>query len=171
MAILKIIQDGDPVLRKICRPVDKITPRICRLLDDMKDTLTESGGVGLAASQVGVLRRIALVENDQGEVLELINPKIIAKSEKIQNELEGCLSIPEKWGYTERPESVTVSALDRSGKEFTVTGTMLTARAFCHEIDHLDGILFTDKVLRIISTEELHAIREEQEGMNERTSV
>ena len=163
MAILKIIKDGDPLLRKICRPVEKITPRICRLLDDMKDTLTEASGVGLAAPQVGVMRRVALVENDEGEILELINPRIIAKSEKIQNEIEGCLSIPDKWGLTERPESVTVSALDRNGNEIMVTGSMLTARAFCHEIDHLDGILFTDKVLRILTTEELRAMREEQE--------
>ncbi|MHB1153282.1 MAG: peptide deformylase [Eubacteriales bacterium] len=163
MAFLKIIKDGDPLLRKICRPVEKITPRICRLLDDMKDTLTEASGVGLAAPQVGVLRRVALVENDEGEILELINPRIVARSEKIQNEIEGCLSIPDKWGLTERPESVTVSALDRNGNEIMVTGSMLTARAFCHEIDHLDGILFTDIVLRILTTEELHAMREEQE--------
>lgn len=163
MAILKIIKDGDPLLRKICRPVDKITLRICRLLDDMKDTLAEAAGVGLAAPQVGVLRRVALVETDDGDILELINPRIIAKSEKNQNEIEGCLSIPDKWGLTERPESVTVSALDRNGNEIMVTGSMLTARAFCHEIDHLDGILFTDKVLRIISTEELRVMREEQE--------
>lgn len=163
MAILKIIKDGDPLLRKICRPVDKITPRICRLLDDMRDTLTEVSGVGLAAPQVGVLRRVALVENDEGDILELINPRIIAKSEKNQNEIEGCLSIPDKWGLTERPESVTVSALDRNGNEIMVTGSMLTARAFCHEIDHLDGILFTDKVLRVLSTEELRAMREEEE--------
>ncbi len=163
MAILKIIKDGDSLLRKICRPVEKITPRICRLLDDMKDTLTEASGVGLAAPQVGVLRRIVLVENDEGEILELINPRIVAKSEKNQNEIEGCLSIPDKWGLTERPESVTVSALDRNGNEIMVTGSMLTARAFCHEIDHLDGILFTDKVLRILSTEELRVMREEME--------
>lgn len=161
MAILKIINDGNPILRKTCRAVDKITPRICRLLDDMKDTLAEAGGVGLAASQVGVLRRVIIVENQDGEILELINPRIVAKSEAKQNELEGCLSIPETWGITERPESVTVSALDRNGNEIMVTGTMLTARAFCHEIDHLDGILFTDKVLRIISSDELREMRGE----------
>ncbi len=161
MAILKIINDGNPILRKTCRAVDKITPRIYRLLDDMKDTLAEAGGVGLAASQVGVLRRVIIVENQDGEILELINPRIVAKSEAKQNELEGCLSLPETWGITERPESVTVSALNRNGNEIMVTGTMLTARAFCHEIDHLDGILFTDKVLRIISSDELREMRGE----------
>lgn len=163
MAILKINKDSDPVLRKNCRPVDKITPRICRLLDDMRETLTDAAGVGLAASQVGVLRRVVLVGTGENEVLELINPRIIAASEKRQNEIEGCLSLPDKWGITDRPESVTVSALDRNGKEFMVTGSALTARAFCHEIDHLDGILFTDKALQILTNEELRELHEEKE--------
>ncbi|MDD4773406.1 MAG: peptide deformylase [Eubacteriales bacterium] len=163
MAILKIITDDNPLLRKVSRPVDKITPRICRLLDDMRDTLTEVSGIGLAAPQVGVLRRIAIVENEQGETLELINPRIIARSAEVQNELEGCLSIPDKWGITERPESVTVETLDRGGNKIIITESRLTARALCHEIDHLDGILFTDNVQRILTTEEVRELREEEE--------
>lgn len=162
MAILKIIKDSNPLLRKNCRPVDKITPRICRLLDDMHDTLVDAVGVGIAAPQVGVLRRVVIVETGEDEVLELINPRIIAASEKRQNEIEGCLSLPEKWGITDRPESVTVSATDRYGNELMVTGSALTARAFCHEIDHLDGILFTDKALQMLTDEELCELREER---------
>ena len=161
MAKLKILDDTDPALHKKCREVDKITPRILRLIDDMKETLTDVGGVGLAAPQVGVLRRIAIVESDDGRLYELINPKIIAMSEKRQNEIEGCLSIPERWGITDRPESVTVAATDRNGNAYTVTGVGLTARAFCHEIDHLDGIVFTDHALRMLTEEELAAMNEE----------
>ena len=159
MAILKIIKDGDPALRKTSRPVDEITPRIIRLIDDMRDTLARAGGVGLAAVQVGVLRRVVLVENDEGEVMELINPEIIA-SEGEQHEIEGCLSVPDKWGITDRPQKVTVRALDRTGKTVTVTGEGLTARCLCHETDHLDGILFTDHA-RILTEEELREYMEE----------
>jgi peptide deformylase len=129
----------------------------------MRDTLTDAVGVGLAAPQVGVLRRVVIVETGEGEVLELINPRIIAASEKRQNEIEGCLSLPDKCGITDRPESVTVSATDRYGKEFMVTGSALTALAFCHEIDHLDGILFTDKALQMLTDEELRKLHEERE--------
>ena len=109
----------------------------------MIETLHFADGCGLAAPQVGVRRRIAIVEVEDGDTIELINPEIIARDGH-QHEMEGCLSIPGVWGYTDRPMSVTVKATDRSGKEFTVTGTGLKARALCHEIDHLDGILFTD---------------------------
>ena len=153
MAILNIVKEGDPVLRKECRPVGEITPRIIRLLDDMRETLIDANGAGLAAPQVGVLRRIAIVEND-GQFIELINPEIIAR-EGVQNEIEGCLSVPDVWGITERPEKVTVRATDRNGKEFTDTGEGLLARAFCHEIDHLSGKLFTDEAVRILSPEEV----------------
>ncbi|MBQ3901461.1 MAG: peptide deformylase [Clostridia bacterium] len=153
MAILNIVKEGDPVLRKECRPVGEITPRIIRLLDDMRETLIDANGAGLAAPQVGVLRRIAIVEND-GQFIELINPEIIAR-EGVQNEIEGCLSVPDVWGITERPEKVTVRATDRNGKEFTATGEGLLARAFCHEIDHLSGKLFTDEAVRILSPEEV----------------
>ena len=158
MAILNIIKEGDPTLRKKSRPVEEITPRITRLIDDMHDTLKKSGGVGLAAVQVGVLRRIVLVENEDGEVIELINPEII-DTKGTQEGLEGCLSVPDQWGITERPAKVKVRALDRTGKEFTVTGEGLTARCFCHEIDHLEGILFIDKASHMLTDEELENLK------------
>lgn len=161
MAILKIITDGDPTLRKTSRPVTEITPRITRLIDDMRATLKKSGGVGLAAVQVGVLRRVVLVEDAEGDVLELINPEIIER-EGEQHDLEGCLSVPDKWGITDRPETVTVRALDRTGREFTVSGSGLQARCFCHEIDHLDGILFTDHA-RMLTEEEMEELMGEKD--------
>jgi len=159
MAILKIIKKDDPTLRKISRKVDEITPRIIKLLDDMRDTLHKAEGAGLAAVQVGVLRRIVLVETEPGETLELINPEIIEYSGE-QEELEGCLSVPGVWGITHRPEKVTVKAMNRKGEYFTVSGTGLKARAFCHELDHLDGKLFTDKAVRILTQNELEALAE-----------
>lgn len=159
MAILKIIKKDDPTLRKISRKVDEITPRIIKLLDDMRDTLHKAEGAGLAAVQVGVLRRIVLVETEPGETLELINPEIIEYSGE-QEELEGCLSVPGVWGITHRPEKVTVKAMNRKGEYFTVSGTGLKARAFCHELDHLDGKLFTDKAVRILTQDELEALAE-----------
>ena len=155
MAILNIVEVGDPVLRKICRPVEKITPRILQLLDDMKDTLHKANGVGLAAPQVGVLRRVVLVETEPGNLLELINPEIVEQSEERQEEVEGCLSVPGKWGVTDRPKTVTVRAMDREGRIFTVTGSDLQARAFCHELDHLDGVLYTDKAVRMLEPDEI----------------
>ena len=131
------------MLRKVCRPVDEITPRIERLLDDMIQTMRHENGCGLAAPQIGVLRRIAVVEVEPGEVYELINPRIVAYTGE-QTEVEGCLSIPGKSGTTRRPAAVTVRAMDRTGKEYEVRGEGLLCRAFCHEIDHLDGKLFVD---------------------------
>ncbi len=159
MAILNIVKEGDDVLRKACRPVDAITPRILTLLDDMLETLHDANGVGLAAPQVGILRRIAIVEVTEGQVFELINPEIIEREGK-QNELEGCLSVPKQWGITDRPMKVTVRAMNRNGETYTVTGTGLLARAFCHEIDHLDGILFKDNAVHMLTPEEI----EEQIG-------
>lgn len=153
MAKLNIVKEGDDILRKVCRPVIEITPRIITLLDDMKETLHDADGAGLAAPQVGVLRRICLVEVERGKLYELINPEII-ESEGEQEELEGCLSVPDRWGITKRPYKVTVKATDRHGKEFTVTGTGLLARAFCHELDHLDGKLFVDSA-RMLSKKEM----------------
>ena len=155
MAILKIINKSDPILRKKSRPVEEITPRIITLLDDMKDTLHKAEGAGLAAVQVGVLRRIVLVETEPGELLELINPEIIYRSEERQQEIEGCLSVPGEWGITDRPKTVTVRAQNRNGEWYEVTGSDLKARAFCHELDHLDGILYTDHALEMIDPEEL----------------
>ena len=147
MAKLKIVKFGDPLLRKVSRPVDEITPRILTLLDDMVETMREAGGCGLAAVQVGVLRRIAVIEVEEGKVIELINPKIIAFAGE-QTEQEGCLSNPGEYGYTKRPKAVTVKATDRHGNDFEVRGTDLLARAICHECDHLDGKLYTDIQIR-----------------------
>ena len=147
MAKLKIVKIGDDTLRQVCRPVEKITPRTLMLLDDMVQTMREANGVGLAAPQVGVLRRIAVIEVEEGELIELINPKIIAYAGE-QREQEGCLSIPDRWGITVRPKHVTVRALNRHGETFEVSGSDLLARAFCHEIDHLDGKLFIDCMIR-----------------------
>lgn len=143
MAKLKIRELGDDALRKVCRPVPEITPRVLRLLDDMLETMRRADGVGLAAPQVGILRRIAVVEVESGEVYELINPRIIASSGDQEGE-EGCLSVPGRWGVTHRPMHVTVECQNRRGETVTYTGHDLLARAFCHEIDHLDGKLYID---------------------------
>lgn len=149
MAKLQIRKRGDEVLSRICRPVDEITPRIVTLLDDMIETMRAADGCGLAAPQVGILRRIAVVEVEEGEVIELINPEIIAR-EGVQEEAEGCLSIPGEYGVTRRPKKVTVRATNRAGEVFEVTGEDLLARALCHEIDHLDGHLFTERVIYML---------------------
>ena len=149
MAKLKIVKIGDDTLRKVCRPVDKITPRVLTLLDDMAETMRAADGCGLAAPQVGVLKRIVVVETEPGKLIELINPKIIAYSGE-QEEQEGCLSIPGRAGITRRPKNVTVRALNRKGETFDVTGSDLLARAFCHELDHLDGKLFIDKAIEML---------------------
>lgn len=143
MAKLKIVKLGDDVLRKTCRPVDKITQRTLTLLDDMAETMRAADGVGLAAPQVGVLRRIVVIEVEQGKLIELINPKIIAYS-GTQTGSEGCLSVPGKFGNVTRPMHVTVRAMNRHGETFDITGSELLARALCHELDHLDGKLYID---------------------------
>ncbi len=143
MAILKIVKFGDETLRKVARPVEEITPRIKMLIGDMIETMRAAEGCGLAAPQVGVLRRIAVIEVEPGQVYELINPKIIAFSGE-QREREGCLSNPGYAGITKRPASVTVRAMDSNGNTYDLTGTDLLARAICHECDHLDGKLYTD---------------------------
>ena len=147
MAVLKIVKFGDPLLRKVARPVEEITPRIKTLVDDMIETMRSAGGCGLAAPQVGVLRRIAVIEVEEGKVYVLINPKIIAYAGE-QNESEGCLSNPGHYGITKRPKAVTVRATDINGKEYEFSGTDLLARAICHECDHLDGKLYTDVQIR-----------------------
>ena len=141
MAKLKILKDGDTALRLKSRPVTDINKRILTLLDDMTETMRHADGVGLAAPQIGVLRRVVVIECEPGNVLELINPVIVEKSGK-QHELEGCLSVPGRQGYTDRPMHVKVEALNRNGEKITLEGEGLLARAFCHEIDHLDGILY-----------------------------
>ena len=154
MAKLNIVKMGDDTLRRVCRPVEKITPRTVTLLDDMIQTMREADGCGLAAPQVGVLRRIALVEVEPGKLYELINPESIAR-EGTQNELEGCLSLPGQWGITERPEKVTVRAMDRNGEIYEVSGEGLMARALCHELDHLDGVLYKDNAIHMLTKEEI----------------
>ena len=152
MALRNIVKDGDPVLRKRCREVTSFDERLHVLLDDMKETLELANGAGLAAPQVGILKRVALVSVDE-DFFELINPEIIAV-EGEQTDPEGCLSIPGVCGTVSRPYKVTVKAQDRDGKEFTATGEGLLARAFCHELDHLDGILFKDKVIEYFDIDE-----------------
>ena len=147
MAILNIVKFGDQGLRKVCRPVDEITPRIITLLDDMIETMRAAEGCGLAAPQVGILRRMAVVEVEEGTVYELINPKIVAYTGE-QEEVEGCLSNPGQYGYVKRPKSVTVRATNRHGEEYEIVGHDLLARALCHECDHLDGKLYVDKQTR-----------------------
>lgn len=144
MAIRNIVKLGDDILTKKCRRVDEINERIITLLDDMKETLAASGGVGLAAPQVGILKRIALVDTG-AEVLELINPEILSSNGE-QTDLEGCLSYPGKFGYVTRPMFVKIKAQNRLGEWYEYTGEGLTARAFCHEIEHLDGHMFIEKV-------------------------
>lgn len=154
MAKLNIVKDGDPILRKKSRPVEIIDERIKTLAADMIETMHAANGCGLAAVQVGKLRRMVIVETEPDKTYVMINPVIIKREGK-QNEVEGCLSVPGKWGITDRPQTVTVRATGLDGKEYTVTGTDLLARAFCHEIDHLDGILFTDKAIRILDPDEI----------------
>ena len=154
MARLNIIKEGDPLLRKVSRPVEEITPRIHTLLDDMIDTMHAANGCGLAAVQVGVLRRVVVIEDEEGTIYELINPRIVARA-GTQEECEGCLSLPGTWGITRRPRAVTVRALDRNGNEVEYSGKDLLARAFCHELDHLDGGLFTDVMIRRLGKDEV----------------
>lgn len=160
MATRNIVTKEEPLLYKKSRPVKNFDERLHQLLDDMAETLLQSGGVGLAAPQVGVLRRAVLVietnveEGEEEKIIELINPEIIESSGE-QRGAEGCPSFPEEYGIVTRPMDVTVRAQDRFGKEFTVSGTGLTARCFCHEIDHLDGVVFTSLCERMLSEEEL----------------
>lgn len=145
MAVRKIRKDGDEVLRKVSRKVEVIDDRILTLLDDMKDTMYEAEGVGLAAPQVGILRRVVVIDIREG-LIELINPVIVYESGE-QIEEEGCLSVPGIRGNVKRPAKVIVRALNRKGETFEITGTELLAIALCHEIDHLNGVLFTDKAI------------------------
>ena len=161
MALRTIITEGDPVLNKVCRPVEKFDERLHVLLDDMKETLAVSNGVGLAAPQVGILRRVALVMDAEENVIELVNPTIIS-AEGEQTGLEGCLSVPGKYGVVTRPMKVTVRAQDRNGNTFEVSGEELTARCFCHELAHLDGHLFVELAEELYTPEELDAMMEDE---------
>ena len=156
MALRNIVKDGDPVLTKRCRPVEKFDKKLHTLLDDMAETMHHANGVGLAAPQVGILRRAVVIDisPEQDSVLELVNPKIIAYSGE-QEGNEGCLSFPGQWGIVKRPNYVKVKAQDRFGEEFTVEGTELLARAFCHELDHLNGVVFKEVCERMRTRSEI----------------
>ena len=162
MALRNILKEGDETLTKHCRPVTDFNERLHVLLDDMKETMSDADGVGLAAPQVGILRRAVIVlETNVGEdetpyVIELINPELI-ESDGEQEGPEGCLSVPGVYGWVRRPEHVRVRAQDRSGEYFEVEGYGLTARAFCHEIEHLEGHLFLERSEHIMTDEELEA--------------
>ena len=162
MALRKIVLQGDECLTKVCRPVTDFNGRLHTLLDDMTDTLLDSGGVGLAAPQVGILRRVCVVLNEDDEVIELVNPEIIFTDGE-QTGLEGCLSVPGKYGVVTRPEVVRVRAQDRNGDFFEVENSDLTARCFCHEIEHLDGHLFIEHTDRLMTEEELQEFIRQQE--------
>lgn len=157
MALRNIVKVGDPILRKTSRPVVNFDKKLWTLLDDMRETLSAAQGAGLAAVQVGILRRVVIVDiQDDGKgVMELINPEIIKKSDETETTQEGCLSVPGTWGTVERPKTVVVKAQDRNGKWCIYKGEGLRARCFCHELDHLDGHLFTDYMINQVSEEEI----------------
>lgn len=154
MALRKIALEGEECLTKVCRPVTDFNSRLHTLLDDMADTLAESGGVGLAAPQVGILRRVCVVLDEDDQLIELVNPEII-RTEGEQTGLEGCLSVPGKYGVVTRPEVVRVRAQDRDGEWFEVEDEGLTARCFCHEIEHLDGHMYYEKCDRLFTEAEV----------------
>ena len=154
MALRNIVTVGDPVLTKKCRPVVKFDDRLAQLIDDMKETMRNANGVGLAAPQVGVLRRLVVVDVGD-EIVELVNPKLVSESEEQQTGVEGCLSLPGEYGVVTRPMYVTVRAQDRNGDWYEYDGEELVARCFCHEIDHLDGHMYTEIAEKMLTPEEL----------------
>ena len=163
MALRKILTDEDPALHKKCRPVTNFDDHLGELLDDLKETLAHAHGAGLAAPQVGILRRCVIVVDANDQMLELVNPEIIWRSEETQDGLEGCLSVPGRWGEVERPARVRVRAQDRTGETFVVEGEEIVARCFCHELDHLDGHIFTELTDRLYTQQELDEMMEEEQ--------
>lgn len=159
MGLRKIMTVKEPCLHKVCRPVEKFDGKLHRLLDDMKETLAEANGVGLAAPQVGILRRVVVVDTGE-EMLELVNPELLETGGE-QVGSEGCLSVPGKYGIVKRPNYAKVRAYDRDGNEFEVEGEELMARCFCHELDHLDGIVYTEIMERYLTEEEMREQSEE----------
>ena len=153
MGLRKILTVKEPSLHKMCRPVEKFDGKLHKLLDDMKETLLDAGGVGLAAPQVGILRRVVVVDTGE-EILELVNPELLETSGE-QVGAEGCLSVPGKYGLVKRPMVARVRAQDRNGDFFEAEGEELIARCFCHETDHLDGIVYTEVMERFLTDEEL----------------
>ncbi len=158
----EIVTQGDEVLNKKCHAVTQFDAKLHTLLDDMTETLRDSNGVGLAAPQVGILRRVVVVINEADEVIELVNPEIVATSGE-QEGWEGCLSIPGMYGWVKRPMRVRVRAQDRNGKTFEVEDEGLTGRCFCHELEHLDGHLFDEHCDRLYSVDELNRMEEEEQ--------
>ena len=158
MGLRKILTDKEPALHKVCKPVTDFDSKLHKLLDDMRDTLLDSGGVGLAAPQVGILRRIFLVDvgEDEPEIVEFINPEIL-ETDGEQVGPEGCLSVPGKYGLVKRPYYAKVRAQDRNGEWFEAEGEELIGRCFCHEYDHLDGIIYTQVMDRFLAEDELCA--------------
>ena len=158
MGLRKILTAKDPALHKVCKPVTNFDSKLFKLLDDMRDTLIESGGVGLAAPQVGILRRVVLVDvgMEDNEIVEFINPEMI-ETDGEQYGAEGCLSVPGKYGLVKRPMYAKVRAQDRNGDWFEAEGEELIARCFCHELDHLDGIVYSEVMDRYLTEEELNA--------------
>ena len=159
MGLRKIMTVKEPCLHKVCRPVEKFDGKLHKLLDDMKETLAEANGVGLAAPQVGILRRVVVVDTGE-EMLELVNPELLETSGE-QVGSEGCLSVPGKYGIVKRPNYAKVRAYDRDGNEFEAEGEELMARCFCHELDHLDGIVYTEIMERYLTEEEMREQSEE----------
>ena len=155
MGIRKILTDKEPALHKVCKPVEKFDWRLHKLLDDMKETLLEANGVGLAAPQVGILRRVVVVDLGE-EMLELVNPELI-ETDGEQEGAEGCLSVPGRYGLVKRPYYAKVRAQNRFGEWFEAEGEELIGRCFCHELDHLDGILYTQVMERFMTEEELES--------------
>lgn len=153
MALRNILTDKEPALHKVCKPVVNFDRKLHTLLDDMKETLLEANGVGLAAPQVGILRRVVIVDTGE-EILELINPEII-ETDGEQEGAEGCLSVPNRYGLVKRPYYAKVRAQDRNGQWFEAEGEELIGRCFCHELDHLDGILYTQVMERYLTDEEM----------------
>ena len=155
MGLRKILTDKEPALHKVCKPVVNFDAKLFKLLDDMRETLQDANGVGLAAPQVGILRRVVLVDTGE-EVLELVNPELL-ETDGEQEGAEGCLSVPGKYGLVKRPYYAKVRAQDRHGEWFECEGEELIARCFCHELDHLDGIVYTEVMERFLTEEELEA--------------
>ncbi len=162
MGLRKILTDAEPALHKTCKPVTEFNGKLHMLLDDMRQTLVDSGGVGLAAPQVGILRRVVLVDTGE-EILELINPTLV-ETDGEQVGAEGCLSVPGKYGLVKRPYYAKVRAQDRLGQWYEAEGEELIARCFCHELDHLDGIIYTEIMERFLTEEELEAEVNNTEG-------
>lgn len=162
MALRNILTDGNPTLNKVCRPVTAFDERLATLIDDMKETVVQANGVGLAAPQVGVLRRVVVVDLGE-EIVELVNPRILEQSGE-QDGLEGCLSVPDRFGMVKRPNFVRLEAQDRHGDWYEYEGEELIARCFCHELEHLDGHLYTERAYKMLTQEEYEdMVRRSQE--------